>query len=347
MSHLMSALQIQLPLSQSGFYFRNWEYDMGDFSGPLLAIFAAVVLLVLAYVGQNLYRRYRRVHDDSFTIHNPRQIRKILTQALDERATCDTQFQGEWSQRPHFSCAPLEVDDQTGLTLEIPSFVQARQSWIGREVTCFFKVAAARRDAKWIFFHFTSRIVAARVRGKVGTITLALPEILERGQRRAHLRLEPPSQDIPEIHLWPETLSNQDAPEDAPPLLSLAPDMEERHLFVINISAGGLLLEVRAPAHLIDEDTLDKGKRFYIQLLLHDPDRQRLTPYLLMAQVRNMHTDPVTGHRLVGLAFIALRNQSDQEKGPKWIQLEGKGVESIEDWVFKRHLRLYRQKGLA
>jgi c-di-GMP-binding flagellar brake protein YcgR len=347
MSHLIFALQIPLPLNQSGFYFRNWEYDMGDFSMPLLIIVGLVALLVLASVGQHLYRRYKRVQDDGFTIHNARQIQKIFTQALDERATFDTQFQGEWSQRPHFSCAPLDLDVQTGLTLEIPAFVQARQSWIGREVICYFKIAAGRRDAKWNFFHFTSRLIAARPRGKVGTISLALPEILHRGQRRAHLRLEPLSQDIPEIHLWPETLSNQNVPEEAPPLLSLTPDMQERHLFLINISAGGLLLEVRAPTHLIDEETLEKGKRFHIHLLLHDPDRQRLEPYRLLAQVRNMHTDPVTAHRLVGLAFVALQTQSGEDKGSKWVRLEGKGVESIEDWVFKRHLRLYRQKGLA
>jgi c-di-GMP-binding flagellar brake protein YcgR len=158
------------------------------------------------------------------------------------------------------------------------------------------------------------------------------------------LRLDPPRGDIPELRLWPETLSNLDRPEDDPPLLEFLDTRQDNQLQVINISASGLLLNIRPPLPEVLKTELEKGKRFYISLTLLDPGQTSIQTFQLLTQVRNVFFDPDQGQRFVGLSFAAHLTRT--EGSMQWKPLNGKGVEEIEDWVFKRHLQIYREKGL-
>ena len=131
-------------------------------------------------------------------------------------------------------------------------------------------------------------------------------------------------------------------------MLSFVHGLESNQLIVLNISAGGMLLEIRSPALQTVGENLDKGKRLFIQIFLRSPDQDAETEYMFTAQVRNAFNDPTSGNAIIGISFSAYQIPSSQDlKTKKWLPLHGKGVEAIEDWVFKRHLELYRQKGIT
>lgn len=336
---------LPVPVSQSGFYFQNWGFSFSDAHKPLTITLALILLLSLVSVASILYRRFRDSGPVGLSLHESAQIREVLDEALQQRATLEVQFQEQDVRRTNFSCTPTGVDPFVGFTLEVSGFIKPQQSWIGRTVLCYFKVAGHHKDAKWSFFSFRTTIIDIVVRQARRRIVLAIPKQLDRKQRREHLRLDPPNEDIPEVQIWPETLSNLDWPEADPPLLEYRIAHQENPLRILNLSAGGLLLELRPPLPKALGADLEKGRRFYIRLVLNDPEQGAPQVHKLLAQVRNVFLDPTHGKRLVGFSFAAWLPRTE---GPgSWQPLKGKGVEEIEDWVFKRHLELYREKGLV
>lgn len=334
--------------NQAGFYFRNWEYSLSDAQKPLSYTLGLILVAVLIYLAYLYYRKKTLAQKDFFTLRDPDRISAFLEQSVSERAAYEIQFEGEGRQRMLFSCAPVALEPDRGIVLETSGFVHPRQTWVGRHVRCHFKVSSGEKDHKWFFLQFSSTISAVRKTGNLDFIVLALPERLERKQRRAHLRLEPLSGDIPALNIWPETLGHLIHPGDTPPILSFVHGQSDNQLNVVNVSAGGVLLEIRSSGTMSLGDQLDKGKRLFILMQLRDPEQSDIIEHMLLAQVRNTYTDPATGFRIVGLSFIG-HHTSDEEKPGEhvWSPLHGKGLEDIEDWVFKRHLQLYREKGIV
>ncbi|SMP68381.1 c-di-GMP-binding flagellar brake protein YcgR, contains PilZNR and PilZ domains [Desulfonatronum zhilinae] len=336
---------LPLPVSQAGFYFQNWGFSVSDAQKPLTITIALILFLALVSAAVTLYRRARGSGTAGFSIHEPTKIQDILNEALQQRATHELRFQDESAQRTSFACSPTDIDPAVGITLEVSGFIKPQPSWVGRRVVCYFKIAGQRKETKWLFFSFATTIIDIASPQAIQRIVLAIPDQLDRKQRRDHLRLDPPSEDIPELQIWPETLSNLHRPEDDPPLLEYLVTQQENPLRVLNISAGGLLLELRPPLPKALGADLEKGHRFYIRLVLRDPEQGSAQTYQLLTQVRNVFIDPTHGKRLIGLSFVA--HLPVTEGSRRWKSLDGKGVEEIEDWVFKRHLGLYREKGLV
>lgn len=333
---------------QAGFYYRNWEHSLTNAQKPLTYTFGLILAFSIAYLAYSLYRKWFSQEPALFSSNNQAEILTIFQQAVTKRATHEIQFQSEEGQRALFFCSPVGLETSKGILLEISDYIHPQESWIGREVHCHFKLASKQKDNKWSFYQFSSAITGIRQEGALEFIIVALPKHLEYKQRRQHLRLAPPSEDIPGVSIWPETLSHLDHPGDQPPLLSFVHGRPDNQLNVLNISAGGLLLEVRSTARNIPENSLDKGNRLFVGLLLRDPGQSAVQEYLLLARVRNAFTDPASGSWLIGLSFSAHHAPQGEDSTKKlWVPLHGKGLEAIEDWVFKRHLQMYRQKGIV
>lgn len=348
MSLLTDSLFHPVFTSQAGFYFRNWEHSLTNAQKPLTYTIGLILAFSIAYLAYSLYRKWFSQEPRLFLTNNQAEIVTIFQQAVAKRATHEIQFQSEEGQRALFSCSPVEFETSKGILLEISGYIHPQESWIGREVLCHFKLASKQKDKKWLFYQFSSTITGIRQEGALEFIIVALPKHLEYKQRRQHLRLDPPSEDIPGVSIWPETLSHLDHPGDQPPLLSFVHGRPDNPLNVLNISAGGLLLEVRSTARNIPDNSLDKGNRLFVSLLLRDPHKNAVLEYLLLARVRNAFTDPASGNWLIGLSFSAYHaSRGEDAKKELWVPLHGKGLEAIEDWVFKRHLQMYRQKGIV
>lgn len=334
--------------AQAGFYFRNWEYSIGDAQGPLVFTLGLIIAAALAAIAYHLYRRRSRKVGDLFALEDLPLVHSLLEQSIAERAKYEVRFASKTGKRMHFACTPLSMDSENALTLELSGFVHPQQEWVGRMVNANFRLASEKKELRWEFYEFQSTITGLRRRGNLEYIILQPPERLERKQRRQHLRLEPSGGDILRVDIWPETLTNLEHPEHAAAMASFRHGRKNNTLNVLNISAGGLLLELRAKSFHVDEESLSRGKRLAVRLDVRDFDEKTVKEYMIAARIRNAYADPVTGHKVLGLSFAAYRAAApDDPEKQRWINLHGKGLEPIEDWVFKRHLELYRQKGIV
>ncbi|WP_153306849.1 flagellar brake protein [Desulfonatronum thioautotrophicum] len=335
-----------LPLGQTNLYFQSWELSWEQAQRPLTITITLITVLIVTAIGLHLYRKRTSQEGNWLAVSDPEKIQSVMDQALRERATLDTMFQGEWSQRAHFSCALLAVEPDRGIILETPGYTHPQPTWVNRTVTCHFRVASTRKDVKWLFYHFSAPIIDIQYHETRDAIVVQIPKQLLRGQRRAYLRLEPFTQDIPELRIWPETFTNLETDVTGPPLATFLNTRAVNPVHILNISAGGMLLEIRVPLHQLPDEVLEKGKRFYLHFLLRDPEDGGVKEFHLRAQIRNLFTDPHDGKRLAGFSFTAFR-KAPEGIPDNWATLDGKGVEAIDDWVFKRHLQVYRQKGLT
>lgn len=346
MSLLTDSLFHPVFTNQAGYYFRNWEHSLEDAQGPLLFTLGLVVVFSIIYVAYVLYQRKFARNPEIAVIRDSEKITAILEQSVAERSTYEVQFEGEGRQRAHFTCSPVQFAQGKAVILEVPDFVHPREEWVGRAVFCFFRVSSGLKEPKWIFYKMQSTIAGVRKTGSLGFIAVLTPRELERSQRRQHLRLDPPSGDILAVSIWPETLGNLEHPEDEPPLLTFVYGRPDNFLRVVNISGGGLLLEIRLIDHQGLAENFTRGKRLHVHLALRDVDKDATQEHFLIARIRNAFTDPKTGNLQIGLSFSAyqITLPSDEKK---WVTLKGQGVEAIEDWVFKKHLQIYREQGVV
>lgn len=333
---------------QAGFYFRQWEYNLGDAQKPLALTLGLIAFFSMVYIAYILYTKYFVRDPGPFVTENLADLENIFEQSIAERATYEVQFEGEGEQRAHFTCSPVQRDPAKGVVLEVSSYIHPRPEWIGRPVFSFFKVSSGRNGQKWTFYQFKSSITDIRRSDKLEYIVVAIPEQLKREQRRQHLRLDPLPEDIPQVSIWPETLGNLDQPPQGPAMLSFMLGSPGNQIQVLDISAGGMFFEVRSTVlSEASHDLLEKGKRLFIQLTLRDPDTQFFQHFMTVAQVRKAFPDHQSGTLRIGVSFSTYRPLIGPEEEIPWIPLKGEGIEEIEDWVFKRHLQLYREKGIV
>jgi hypothetical protein len=253
------------------------------------------------------------------------------------------------------ACALLEVG-RTGLTLELPAGIMPGPSWVGRQVDGFFQIgqgaAAAKRK---IFYHFSTVVSAVPKAGKhAAMLALALPDNIILSQKRAFLRMAPPSSAIPVFEILPAddaTLRQclawllpppppGEGQEPQPP--ATLPSLGR--FKIKDISGGG----GRVAARLADNEgpqrqSLAAGVGCYVALELQaDPPRR----YVLGATVRRVFRESA-GVLDLGLEFTSrLKGLSPDTGLPVWKALKGKGDESIENWVVRKYLEIYRDKGV-
>jgi hypothetical protein len=320
----------------------------------LVAVFCALAL-VLGRLWLRWRQRQAEAEPPVGMLADQASIREVLENALLHRSKVELSFHQKDERRRSIACALLEVG-RTGLTLELPAGIMPGPSWVGRQVDGFFQIgqgaAAAKRK---IFYHFSTVVSAVPKAGKhAAMLALALPDNIILSQKRAFLRMAPPSSAIPVFEILPAddaTLRQclawllpppppGEGQEPQPP--ATLPSLGR--FKIKDISGGGGRVEAR----LADKEgqqrlSLAAGVGCYVALELQaDPPRR----YVLGATVRRVFRESA-GVLDLGLEFTSrLKGLSPDTGLPVWKALKGKGDESIENWVVRKYLEIYRDKGV-
>ncbi len=274
----------------------------------------------------------------------------VLREAQAARASVEMNFLPEDMTRRPVRCSFADVDREK-LLLEITSAARISTSWIGREVSCFFRYTA--RDKKLRFFTFTSSIVGVKKQPNLlHNVILETPKKLERNQKRAWIRLEPPSQYVLGVAMWPQLPKKKDhraisLKQWGRPLLAYVPGSSTNPLILDNLSAGGLALLL---LHSRIKDAWHGfflSQKLYLLLELYDPDSSKRLRFWLETKVRNLLKNPETHDIKLGLEITAWGRLFKEEGYKlKWTDTGGHGVDQLAAWAMKRHLELYREKGI-
>lgn len=221
--------------------FGNYQADFSMVREFVLIVAAVAALLAAVLLVAGLRQRGQRYTPEGW-VNDPHVIRELFEAAILQRGRFEMQFHGPTGRRSTY-CTAVSVS-RTALTLECSLLRTVPESWKGREVDCYFRTQQKRMQ---VYYQFTSVITGAHrapsadrtiPRGPdaadaVWLVDLALPEKLERRQKRAFLRLDVPRNLVLGLAAWP---MGQDTPAPADgrrlgtPLLAL-PDATSLNSF--------------------------------------------------------------------------------------------------------------------
>ncbi|MFW5487601.1 MAG: hypothetical protein ACNI3A_04150 [Desulfovibrio sp.] len=339
--------------------FFNYSFS-SDAALFLLGLLLFLLTAVLAGVLFNKFFRHKESRLPTNLIVDRQRIDKILNNALQERAKLELRFAHEDPAGGRFISGAFVEIGKEAVVLELSDLVDVSSSWIGRKIEAFFKVSSPRAGRKKskhkgaTFFTFTVEILGIKKTSEeYVAVTVAFPHSIEAKQKRTHLRLDPPSSLIYGVNLWKESRTamgkvNSNISTWEAPLLVMDQDVRDT-MTLQNISAGGIRLEIQPGWQKEDTDIFELGKRFIVRLDLFNPTENNVDRHYLYTVVRNKYEDFTTHKLEVGLKFLATGYPSAEDPDIlHWEVAKGEnGVETIDNWVFKRHLELYRNTGMA
>lgn len=269
----------------------------------------------------------------------------ILDQALLHRSRVDISFHPMDTGHLVMSCA-LENVDTNGLTLELPGGMDPSQNWIGKSMICFFRVPGSNGHP--FFYKFTAPISAVRRHGEIRYLDFALPEQVELGQKRRHMRLDLPKNDIIDFRVWPD-MDEHGPPCDADPDKCREPlavyhqDLDSP-LHVLDLSGGGIRLEYDPRQFPTLNDFLRRYPILFMRLELIPLAPKLPCVYHMTARLRTKQEDFRTGAFMLGYEFTECGSTSSEGQ-INWIKIDPEhGIENLVTWIFKRHLELYRER---
>lgn len=280
------------------------------------------------------------------------EVVQLLQTALDQRNKVEFTFSREEQVSRPLHCA-IESVQGDNLVLDAGDFVQAHQGWLGRPVLCYFRVSSRGGGGAAQFYALESDVAGVNKRSDGSTlITVPIPDRVKLQQKRIHLRLEPPMEYMLGVAVWPELLTEEGKRELR--LKRWGKPVLARHagatqmMRVANLSAGGMRIDL--PRETIKETGYDfeVGQQYYILTELYDPDMKRKQRLWFIARVQNRYEDFMTKDLEVGLRFTEIGRIADPETMEiAWSKINKHGVDPLGNWIQRRHLELYRSRGVV
>lgn len=318
----------------------------------LLVLIAAGVLYLVGKFVEVLRRRCRRDALPAYMIVKKSVIMDVMQQALEERSKFEMKFLPSEYTRPVAVCS-LEELDASSLTFDLGPDLKATRSWINRMTEFYFRVQGGKKQH--VYYRFASPIVGVRrLTNNVNCIVVEFPETIELQQKRAHLRIEPPSQYLLGAAIWQEKGEEKPAlvKKWGKPHLVFQPGKAVNPFSIEDLSAGGLRLMVTRAALRENNFNVGVGQRLYLILDLYDPETSRKRRFWLLCRVQHVYEDFETRNAEFGLQFVLhgrLKKENDEEAAlqVEWKPVTNEGVELLGGWIMKRHLELYRDKGIV
>lgn len=310
----------------------------------------AVAILAVGYVVNLTRQKFRWRQMPEGWIIGKKNVVEVLDKALLERSKFEMRFLPAHKARKSTFCTLENITNDT-LTLELPSGLNVTSKWIEREVEFYFKVTVKHQ---MIFYRFYSEIAGAKRKpGDVSVVMVSIPKVLELQQKRAFLRVEPPTQYVLGCALWRE-MSAQTAKSTVnvkkwgKPNLVYIPGQSLNPLVIENLSAGGIRITIKREAQKAGYTELIVGQRFFLLLELYDPDLQEKKRFWALARLQNYFVDFSTKNVDMGMQFMLWgRPRQEEPHMVEWLQVSDEGIEPLAGWIMKRHLELYRDKGLS
>lgn len=314
-------------------------------------VLSVIVVLLIAVI---IFMWWKNRKNAKYVPHDwvlqPTHIFNTLTAARDENEKFEIQFHSQGERRRTTSCLLSGVSNST-VTMQCSGINNMKSDWIGKEIDCYFQVRKFGNSNP--FFMFTTPILGLRGCTDGTTIlTLQLPNKLEQRQKRSSLRISPPQQYVMGIAVWtvPDGLSPKgrlDIRQWGRPLLTHLPE-KSFQITLDNISAGGV--KVRIPRNEVRDSKLEYkiGDKLFMLLDLWDPDTGQRVRYWILCRVQNPFVDFISQDSELGLQFLCTAHADRNAPGElAWGTITTiDGIDSIGNWVMRRHLELYREKGI-
>jgi hypothetical protein len=243
--------------------------------------------------------------------------------------------------------------NDNGLVVEGPDTLGATERFAGRETTAFFRILSrqANPTVQPQYYSYDTTIRRA-FQGRAGypVFELQLPKSLFISQRRMHMRMEPPYSHILGLSVW-RAVHGTGGDFETDTVAWGAPEFHYQANrpgvpALIDLSGGGMRLGL--PSDAVAWHRLRPGKKLFVRLILLDPrDSDGRLDLAVAADIRHV-VDDATGKRSeLGLQFTAQSRGEEGQTSIQWERVSDDGVHRLTNWVMRRHLELYRDKGVS
>jgi hypothetical protein len=168
-----------------------------------------------------------------------------------------------------------------------------------------------------------------------------------------HFRLVPEISTIPEVKIWFAQHESRAADHAEP--AKWGPPMAHHHLLtqkntepsltIMDLSAGGCRLSIKDNPQINTYLHENSSPDVFLFFRLLDRESGNLEVYLL-GRIRVIVCDPMSKTRSLGIEFTMNGHMEDETaQWITWTPLDrDEGHPKIGNWVFKRHLELFRQR---
>lgn len=276
---------------------------------------------------------------DVCTSVDARETRELLEQAKDDRVKIIV-VPAALRRISKSVSGTLVAKTKGGLQLELTSLGKLSPDvWQGTEVTCYFELQDVQRGCGF-YYNFTSKVASLVKEVGVWVCIVDWPKELQLGQRRSSMRIVPNPANILALSMWPEERFMYRSKEDDkvklhPPVIS-AEHLQEKHIQVLDISAGGL--KVRFSGRVLGDVVKEWNQKssFILWLVLLEPKKQEKIVCWFKARGRYAFADPVSKDVIMGLELTA---QGIKENAGKlaWKTVEQNNVKLLSAWTYDRY----------
>lgn len=307
------------------------------------------VLGVAAFVLKYLRMQARLREIPAGWIVNPSRIKENIQAAQDQRSKFEFSFHAEETAGMSVSCSIKEFGKGV-ITLDSCTVDKIGRDWVGRQVRCFFRVTSGKKKHMH-FYAFSSKISGIKqLPGTMSEVMIAIPDRLELQQKRAHLRVEPPSDYVLGFAVWPERFDKGHAHDghvahwDKPNLIIMP--KKRAGVRIVDVSAGGLRMKIDRAQAKESGLSFNITRQFFLLMDLFVPEKGAKLRIWAVGKVRQVFEDVDAVE--VGMQFIKIGEPVPEEKKLLvWKTLDEDGITDLGNWAVRRQLELYREKGLA
>ncbi|MEW5772631.1 MAG: hypothetical protein AB1916_03830 [Thermodesulfobacteriota bacterium] len=351
-----AAQQLRCAVDRSFLQSIQEKFNLGGTEESLhIVAWTLAVALVLAGTGilvnqLVIRRRYRLVPSNWIT--RKEDIRNVFELAVTQRSKIELGFTRRDKARQTTACVLSDLTAEN-LLLDLSDFIEVHHGWIGRTFECFFRIQTGKTPGQMNFYTFNAEVVGVKKLADGSTqLTLGMPDHVVLQQKRIHMRLEPPTQYVLGLALWPQQLDDKARPVTnvrvwgRPPLV-MVPGKTGGALRLVNVSASGLRVEVAYEARKEAGLELEIGQYLNLLLTLHEPQTKAVLKHWLIARVQNRYEDFSSKELEVGVRIVGVGKRQAGSAEIAWRKAPEDGLPELENWVVRRHLEIFREKGLA
>lgn len=288
---------------------------------------AAGVLLIFG--AWHLYQRRANAPVD--LLADVEYIVTLLNTTIDARNNFEIVFDTDvpgMDKRFNGSCIACNTQTfliDTNIGYSVPS-------WAGQAVNVLFSLGKGPRVHMYECHSSIQRVIPYR---EGYALELVLPKKLILIQRRAFLRLAPPSGLVARISLWHKPAI------DGRLVISGIPvaDATQPVLHLNNISAGGAGL--RLPKHYPRVDALSPGEQILVRFELRDNEGNSTLMLWVIATI--IMSRETTKNVTFAVRFTKWIIEGDPEQELTWFPVNaGMGIPPLASWVMRRDLELHK-----
>jgi hypothetical protein len=309
-----------------------------------LFIFFALLTMIISVLA---YLRYHH-RNEQYVVHRKRNIRKIILGAQEHNQIFELKLQAA-NDKDICLAGRMQRYDPDELKIEALSYIDPQMK--GKSVDVYFRLNESDGPT---FYKFESRILSVRhlTDHSRFLITITTPNDLKVGQKRAFIRVSPPSDTIRVIALWPLDVSTpvpKSTVELKPPAIHYKRGMHENPIKLENISATGIAVSIS-----MKEDSqlnnFDVGTEM-LALIIYELDKksEQVVTFWCTSQVVNVRSSPPPDeHAVLGMQFKHWAVLEPGNKEINWFHTSPtKGAAPISQWVMRidRHKHGLKDRG--